>query len=329
MLNHHNVRHLLLSALLSACFTIAIIYATFELPKIIHLVLIKIFPDFGLIPYKYEELINAMRPYGYAALVVFITIIVIGILLRKSKFLVSSSIAMNLTLFGYFAGTMFVFAGLGILRLVWLPLVDMAIIRLGDVCLLPLFLFLIILYSIGYPRIHAVFFKVIHTSANIIMILGVLIIFVSVATWLYGKFRGVKLVDFGIYEYIRHPQYLGFIVYSYGLLLAAIMIPFPRGGYFPAPTLPWLLAFMTIITAALFEEISLMKTMGDTYKAYMERTHFMIPLPKFIKKVILLPIRLLFKKNYPERRIEVLVVILLYTILLILLSIPFTSLKLR
>ncbi|NIO37088.1 hypothetical protein GTO27_05230, partial [Candidatus Bathyarchaeota archaeon] len=52
-----------------------------------------------------------------------------------------------------------------------------------------------------------------------------------------GKFEKRKIYDFWIYKYSRHPQYLGFILWSYGVMLLTALAPVPRGGYQPEPSL--------------------------------------------------------------------------------------------
>ncbi len=329
---NHNAVAFFLALIFSIGFTLAILYATIELPKIINKILINYFPDL----YKISEFwsihslniyIGLLKFYGFISLAIVIILIIIGFILRMNRLVVLSSVAMQFTLFGYFAFTMFVFAGIGIIRLIWLPIVDYApwLMGLGNITLLPLLIVSMLTNFIGDFRSRILFMRIHSLMVQGLICIGAFIFFMGTFTWLYGKFRGKRLIDFWIYGYIRHPQYLGILIYSYAILILAPMLPYPRGGYFPIPTLPWLIASMLILTSALFEEIDLMSRIGDKYRDYMKRTSFIIPLPSIVKKIILLPVKTLFGKNYPERRIEVLIVILLYTLLLILLSVPFIN----
>jgi hypothetical protein len=63
------------------------------------------------------------------------------------------------------------------------------------------------------------------------MALGLIIFLLGVFTWLYGKFKGIRIIDFWIYRYSRHPQYFGFLLWSYGLTILASTIGAPKGGY--------------------------------------------------------------------------------------------------
>jgi protein-S-isoprenylcysteine O-methyltransferase Ste14 len=67
---------------------------------------------------------------------------------------------------------------------------------------------------------------------------GLFIFFLRAAAWLYGRFKGVGLVTFWIYRYSRHPQYLGFLLWSYGLLMFTSILGSPMGGLGAGYSLP-------------------------------------------------------------------------------------------
>lgn len=141
-------------------------------------------------------------------------------------------------------------------------------------------------------------------------------------TWLYGKFKGFKVIDFWIYRCSRHPQYLGFLLWSYGLTLLTSLFGAPKGGYVPPPSLPWLTSALTIIGAALHEENVMIKKYGSKYLKYRGKTPFMLPLPKHFSNLITAHVRKLMKKEMPENGKEIASMILLYGATLVLLSIP-------
>ncbi len=322
-----NAFNLIFALILAIIFTIGLIFATFGIPTIVNEFLRKYIPDFGLIPLE-SDIYYKFKLYGYISLSILLLLIIAGIILGKTRLLTTSSIVVNLSFFGYFAFAMFVFAGIGVLRVIWYPLVSLSpqLMRLGDATLTPILLPIIIMKCfINHINYH----WLIHFSQSMwflasigLMAIGGFIMFLGIFTFLYGKFIKCEIIDFWIYKFIRHPQYLGFIIYSYGFLLTVIWIPYPRGGYYPPPTLPWLISFLLIIASALIEEINLKKQFGEKYIKYMEKTSFMMPLPCILKELISLPLKLIFGKNYPERKIEVLVIVAIYFILMILASIP-------
>jgi protein-S-isoprenylcysteine O-methyltransferase Ste14 len=156
----------------------------------------------------------------------------------------------------------------------------------------------------------------------IIMVMGLIIFFLGVFTWLYGKFKGIRIIDFWIYQYSRHPQYFGFLLWSYGLTILASTIGAHKGGYVPPPSLPWLISTLIIVGVALHEENVMVRMYGDEYVRYRNCTPFMLPLPKQISNLATLPMRKLLGKSRPENGREIAFIILLYSIILILLSTP-------
>ncbi|RLE53697.1 MAG: hypothetical protein DRJ26_03050, partial [Candidatus Methanomethylicota archaeon] len=126
--------------LISTIFSIAVIYGTFITPRLIHRFLLKFIPDVAPWTTNIEEIMNALRPYGYAALITLAGLIILGLVIGKYNVSLLGPLAMQLSIFGYFAFTMFIFAGIGVLRLIWLPLIDISpqILKLGHVVLTPI-----------------------------------------------------------------------------------------------------------------------------------------------------------------------------------------------
>jgi len=116
---------------------------------------------------------------------------------------------------------------------------------------------------------------------------------------------------------------LGFLLWSYGLLLLATFAPTPKGGYIPPPSLPWLTSSLTIIAVALHEEIEMVKKYGENYVRYRDKTSFMLPLPEQLSRAIKFPAKVLLKKNQPENGKELAFIITIYGVVLVLLSLPF------
>ena len=85
---------------------------------------------------------------------------------------------------------------------------------------------------------------------------------------LYEAQRRHALATTGIYAYVRHPQYVGFILVMFGFLLQW-------------PTLLTLAMFPVLVfmyvRLARFEEHEALREFGDEYRAYMVRVPGFIP----------------------------------------------------
>ncbi len=85
-----------------------------------------------------------------------------------------------------------------------------------------------------------------------------------------------KPVFRGLYNLVRHPQYLGLNLFSLGLAVMSIQYT----GFNTSMLTIWLLQALGYITLALYEERSLVKQYGLAYRMYRENVPFMIPLLK-------------------------------------------------
>lgn len=52
---------------------------------------------------------------------------------------------------------------------------------------------------------------------------GLLIFLLGTIAWFYGKSERREIIDFWTYKYWRHPQYMGFLIWSYGVMLLAAL----------------------------------------------------------------------------------------------------------
>ncbi|MEM3403826.1 MAG: hypothetical protein QXJ17_04780 [Nitrososphaeria archaeon] len=317
---------------LSIIFTITLLYTTLELPNMLNTLLVESFPDYGLKQEEAEQFLSKIRPISYICFITTIALIIFGIVLRRHKLAKLGSLVLYLPTFSYFASTMFFLTGIGILRIIWLPMIELApgdswsqkiyaaatFLELGDSVYIPYDMLRFLFTSLIRLRSELVdssFF-------NIIVYLSALIFFVSCTTWFYAKFKGIKIIDFSIYKYVRHPQYLSFILWSYALLIFdKYLFRPPKGGYFAPPPLVWLIAVFSILVVALHEESVMIKTFGQKYEEYRRKTPFIIPLPKMIPTAILLPFRKIFNKEHPERNFEIAFIFGLYGVILIIISI--------
>ncbi|MBS7636815.1 DUF1295 domain-containing protein [Candidatus Bathyarchaeota archaeon] len=305
---------------LSILFTVALLYATLSIPTVIHQLLLRIFPDYWWPPLEIEE---ALKPLGYIMFTATLVLILAGFLTQRLKLSTLGSIVSYLPTFGYFASTMFFLAGIGVLRLLWLPLLDLSppILRLGDIVYLPYFALALLLLPVAWI-FHVPVMDLNILLSLIIMALGLAIFLIGMFTWLYGKFRGFQIIDFWVYRYSRHPQYLGFLLWSYGLTLLASFFGASKGGYIPPPSLPWLTMALIIVGVALHEEMVMIKKHNNEYMKYRDKTPFMLPVPKHFSNLITAPVRKLLKKERTENGKEIASIIFLYGITLVLLSIP-------
>ncbi|TDA39063.1 MAG: hypothetical protein DSO09_02760 [Candidatus Methanomethylicota archaeon] len=119
---------MILSIVLSLLFSIALFISTIVLPLTINKLIINLFPDY-MIHFNWEEalrFVNTIRPLGYISLIIIIALIILGFLLRKWKFSFLGSIMLYLPTFSYFASSMFILAGIGVLRTLWIPIIDLS-----------------------------------------------------------------------------------------------------------------------------------------------------------------------------------------------------------
>jgi protein-S-isoprenylcysteine O-methyltransferase Ste14 len=307
--------------LLAIVFTLALTFATLELPSLLNSLLLGYFPDSGL--GIDSSFMNYERPIGYACLGIVIALIVVGFKTGRSRLSSLGSFALFLPTFGYFALSMFLLAGIGILRVIWLPVWDSSwsFLKLGDIAYLP---YMIVVYPFYLLKVD-----VRASFASLAVGAGLLIFFLGTVTWLYGKFERKELIDFWIYRYSRHPQYLGYLIWSYGVMLLASLYGMlgTKLIFAPGPSLPWLISSLIVICIALTEEIHMRKTYGESYLKYQGSTPFMLPLPKVVSSVTTAPIRILFKSNLPKNGKEILYTFVIYSVILVLLSLPFLILN--
>jgi protein-S-isoprenylcysteine O-methyltransferase Ste14 len=77
------------------------------------------------------------------------------------------------------------------------------LMKTGDIIYLPALAVIYLLISLGVDVCIPLMF--------LLMAAGLLTFFISVLTWVYVRISKVKIVDFRIYIFVRHPQYLGFL----------------------------------------------------------------------------------------------------------------------
>ena len=307
--------------ILAFIFTIALTFATIEIPRLLAMLLGGIIPDVnpGMEPEMVEQFMKIARPIGYACLAAVIALIIVGFITKRKNLSSLGVIFFFLPTFGYFAGSMFFLAGLGILRITWIPFWEINLVNLGDIAYLP---YMILVYPIALAGLDI---RIPLTLA--VTALGFLIFLLGTTAWFYGKVEKRETVTFWIYKYSRHPQYLGYIIWSYGVMLLASLAGITWGGRNPGASLPWLISSLIVVCIALNEEIAMSKKNADTYLKYRESAPFMFPIPKFLASLVTAPIRILLGKNQPQDRREIIGIFAVYCLILVLLSLPFVLLN--
>jgi len=89
--------------------------------------------------------------------------------------------------------------------------------------------------------------------------------------WSKEAGEGILVTD-GVYSYIRHPQYMGFILMTLGLLV--------HWATFPLLVM-WPILVFQYYRLARMEERDMEEEFGDEYIAYRERVSMFIPFPNF------------------------------------------------
>jgi len=168
----------------------------------------------------------------------------------------------------------------------------------GQVFLVPYWI-AITAYASEGGRIWANIEQVRDVYGGIFIVVGLLVLFLGVAAWLNSKYQGRRLVDSGIYRLTRHPQYLGYILWSYGMLILSTYNQAPWSTP-TAITLNWLVSSLILVGLALVEEINLRSDDGLNYVEYADRVSFMFPLPRSVRRVVSTPFRIIWGGDYPE-----------------------------
>jgi hypothetical protein len=172
-----------------------------------------------------------VRVIGYTCMVVILALSILGLFLEKKGLASIGSLGFILSIYAYFVLHMSFLAGLGVLTALWGPFWGQ-LVRLGDIAYLP---YVIIVYPFSRFGLDIRRF-----AAYTISDIGLLIFVLGVIAWFYARIIKRNTADFWIYRFTRHPQYLGWILWSYGLmLLVALRRDTPLGTTNPGASLPW------------------------------------------------------------------------------------------
>lgn len=111
-----------------------------------------------------------------------------------------------------------------------------------------------------------VFFSVFHPLSDIMMVAGALLIFFG-WTRIHGG-RG-RLVTDGLYSFTRHPQYLGILVLTLGMIVQWATI---------LTLLMWPILLIVYYRLAREEEKEMEGKFGETFKEYKTKVPMFFPL---------------------------------------------------
>ena len=301
--------------LLAVVFSIGLMFAFTELPRLldqsIQSNIATPHSDPAYDSMRIELFYNAyeIRLIGYICLVLIVFFIIMGFTTRKTGWAIAGGVALFLPVFATFANSMFYLAGLGLFNVILFPFLDisLSLVDLGKVVLIP---YWILMWLFGLFNWYS------HNFLMYLFMVGGAFIFVlGVFAWLQARYSNQKVAKHWIYKYSRHPQYLGWIIWSYGLMLYGPTLNQMKKSWGWNGTLPWLLSTLVIISICLFEEIKMKESAEEDYEEYRIRTPFLFPIPSLLKRIIKAPIRLVIRKDRPEKRKEVGLVIALYAII--------------
>jgi protein-S-isoprenylcysteine O-methyltransferase Ste14 len=256
-----------------------------------------------------------LRAVGYTCLSLVILLALVGLVIERRELAFLGSIGFVLPIYAYFVLHMSFLAGLQILTVLWRPFWG-EVVRLGDVAYLP---YAILVYPFSLAGLD-----VRRSVAGLFITLGLLILVLGVMAWFHARLHRKGTADFWIYRFTRHPQYLGWILWSYGLMLrVALRRDTPLLQANPGASLPWVISTLIIICVALSEETCMRRRPGSEYERYSSRAPFMVPLPSPLAAAISAPFRLIRRKERPETGWDLASVFAIYLVAICLLSLPF------
>lgn len=313
----------LLLALLAVIFSIALMFAFIELPRWIDSLLQQNmgFPGFDQgadesATYRSDLFIGALklRWVGYGSLILVLFFIVMGFVTRKSSWAWAGAFVIFLPVFGQFALSMFFLSGLGILRAGWLPFMEVGfpVLDLGMVIYIP---YRVLIWFFGLFNWYARDF-----ICWVFMATGSFLFVWGVFVWLQSRFGSNGVARNWIYKISRHPQYLGWIIWSYGFMIFSTMENQMKKTWGVATSFPWLIATMIIIAICMIEELAMKEKYGSEYDNYREKTPFLFPLPRWVKLILKEPMRFITKDRFPQSRKQVAGITIIYTIIFMALS---------
>jgi len=309
--------------ILALVFTVGLAFATVELPRVVDRVLQNAVTTPGgdshadAVARIKTDLFMAhyhVRGIGYTAFFLLISLIAVGFSTRRTGLATLGAFGVMFPVFAQFAGVMFFLAGLGVLNVIWLPMLDVSyeLQNWGLVINAPNDL---LRWLLGLAGVRSIW-----PTTLFFIGAGILIFLLGVYAWLMARIQGKGVADSWVYRISRHPQYLGWILWTYGAYLLLQHVQYPRRSWGIGASLPWLISTMVVIAVALVEELNMRRRHGEAYETYRRRTPFLFPVPHFLERLLAAPFGVVFRKEQADRKREVVAVVGLYTVLLVAIS---------
>jgi len=130
---------------------------------------------------------------------------------------------------------------------------------------------------------HTLFAWMGHTGMYIGTVLAIIGILLVVLGWkevyrrYWSKEEGKgELVTDGVYRFIRHPQYTGFMLITLGMLLDWATLPM---------LIMWPILAVLYYNLARREEREMEAQFGEAYRHYLHQTFMFIPFPRLQKNI--------------------------------------------
>jgi protein-S-isoprenylcysteine O-methyltransferase Ste14 len=122
---------------------------------------------------------------------------------------------------------------------------------------------------------------------RIIALIGVFVFLFALAQYIWGRYKGVKLVRSGLYSKIRHPQFTGIIIITLGLTLMVATAAPTLNVFFKTSDL-WFIQVLGYTAIAKYEDWKLQKEVGNDYSEYRQNVPFLFPIksPKRISETL-------------------------------------------
>jgi protein-S-isoprenylcysteine O-methyltransferase Ste14 len=107
-----------------------------------------------------------------------------------------------------------------------------------------------------------------------IALIGVAVLSLAAAQLLWNRHKGVVLIKTGMYSVVRHPQFSGIIIITFGLTV--MVLTNSTDSLFQIVRL-WLIQILGYIAIARYEEWCLSKKIGEEYRQYKRKVPFLFP----------------------------------------------------
>jgi len=150
----------------------------------------------------------------------------------------------------------------------------------------PLLTYLVFFFQ--YPDILIYDLNFLFRTYGIYLVLfGLIIYFYSL---IYQLSHRKQLIKRGPYKIVRHPQYLAFIIITFGMTLVAfqtspiISTLFSTINPYTLLLIIWIIEVLAYILIGKIEEVALKAKYGDEFLQYANKVSFMIPFLKLKRK---------------------------------------------